>query len=51
MPRVINIDKSGSNTVAIKVYNKRSLSKLKTRQSKYLNNNGDGATWEKLHQH
>jgi putative transposase len=38
-PRVINIDKSGSNTVAIKVYNKCSISKIKIRQCKYLNNN------------
>ena len=37
-PRVINIDKSGSNTTAIKVYNKRSFSKTKIRQCKYLNN-------------
>ena len=37
-PRVINIDKSGSNTGAIKVYNKRSFSKIKIRQCKYLNN-------------
>lgn len=29
-PRVINIDKSGSNTAAIKVYNKRSFSKIKS---------------------
>jgi putative transposase len=36
--RVINIDKSGSNTVAIQVYNKRSFSKIKIRQCKYLNN-------------
>lgn len=36
--RVINIDKSGSNTAAIKVYNKRSFSKIKIRQCKYLNN-------------
>ena len=28
-PRVINIDKSGSNIAAIKVYNKRSFSKIK----------------------
>ncbi|WP_413614485.1 DDE-type integrase/transposase/recombinase [Flavobacterium sp. N502540] len=35
---VINIDKSGSNTSAIKVYNKRSFSKIKIRQCKYLNN-------------
>ena len=38
IPRVINIDKSGSNTAAIKVYNKRSFSKIKIRQCKYLNN-------------
>ncbi|WP_123875930.1 DDE-type integrase/transposase/recombinase [Flavobacterium araucananum] len=37
-PRVINIDKSGSNTAAIKVYNERSFSKIKIRQCKYLNN-------------
>ena len=37
-PRVINIDKSGSNTAAIKVYNKRSFLKIKIRQCKYLNN-------------
>ncbi|MET3022473.1 MULTISPECIES: DDE-type integrase/transposase/recombinase [Flavobacterium] len=37
-PRVINIDKSGSNTAAIKVCNKRSFSKIKIRQCKYLNN-------------
>ena len=36
-PRVINIDKSGSNTAAIKVYSKRSFSKIKIRQCKYLN--------------
>ena len=37
-PIVITIDKSGSNTGAIKVYNKRSFSKIKIRQCKYLNN-------------
>ena len=37
-PRVINIDKSGSNTAAIKVYNRRSFLKIKIRQCKYLNN-------------
>ena len=37
-PKVINIDKSGSNAAAIKVYNKRSFSKIKVRQCKYLNN-------------
>ncbi len=36
-PRLINIDKSGSNTIAIKVY-KRSFSKIKIRLCKYLNN-------------
>ncbi|TDO82768.1 putative transposase [Flavobacterium chryseum] len=38
LPRVRNIDKSGPNTAAIKVYNKRSFSKIKIRQCKYLNN-------------
>ncbi|TDO68073.1 DDE superfamily endonuclease [Flavobacterium chryseum] len=37
-PILINIDKSGSNSTAIKVYNKRSFSKIKIRQCKYLNN-------------
>lgn len=37
-PKVINIDKSGSNIGAIKVYNKRSFSTIKIRQCKYLNN-------------
>ena len=37
-PIVIIIDKSDSNTGAIKVYNKRSFSKIKIRQCKYLNN-------------
>lgn len=37
-PKVINIDKSGSNIGAIKVYNKRSFSRIKIRQCKYLNN-------------
>ena len=37
-PELINIDKSGSNTHAIRVYNKRSFSKIKIRQCKYLNN-------------
>lgn len=37
-PRVINIDKSGSNIAAIKAYNKRSFSNIKIRQCKYLNN-------------
>ncbi|MFH6991189.1 DDE-type integrase/transposase/recombinase [Flavobacterium sp. FlaQc-48] len=35
---VINIDKNGSNTSAIRVYNKRSFSNIKIRQCKYLNN-------------
>ncbi|WP_369764923.1 IS6 family transposase [Flavobacterium sp. WC2429] len=38
-PRIINIDKSGSNRSAIKVYNKRSFYKITIRQSKSLNNN------------
>ena len=40
-PTLINIDKSGANKSAIKVYNKRALatkSKIKIRQCKYLNN-------------
>ena len=37
-PKVINIDKSGSNTAAIKVYNERFSSNIKIRQCKYLNN-------------
>jgi putative transposase len=37
-PTVINIDKSGSNTSAIRVYNKRSFSNIRIRQCKYLNN-------------
>ncbi len=37
-PELINIDKSGSNKHAIRVYNKRSLAKIETRQCKYLNN-------------
>lgn len=37
-PVVINIDKNGSNTSSIRVYNKRSFSNIKIRQCKYLNN-------------
>jgi putative transposase len=37
-PVVINIDKSGSNISAIRVYNKRSFCDIKIRQCKYLNN-------------
>jgi putative transposase len=37
-PDLINIDKSGANKHAIRVYNKRSFSKIKIRQCKYLNN-------------
>jgi putative transposase len=37
-PELINVDKSGSNKHAIRIYNKRSLSKIETRQCKYLNN-------------
>ena len=39
-PRVINIDKSGSNYSAIRIVNKRShsIKKIKIRQCKYLNN-------------
>ena len=38
LPEIINIDKSGSNTSAIQVYNKRSYAKIEIRQCKYLNN-------------
>lgn len=39
-PRIINIDKSGANTMAIRTVNKRALSlrKIKIRRVKYLNN-------------
>ena len=37
-PELINIDKSGSNKHAIRVYNKRTYSKIEIRQCKYLNN-------------
>ena len=40
-PRIINIDKCGSNSSAIEVYNKRALatkSRIKVRKCKYLNN-------------
>jgi len=36
--KVATPDKIGSNTAAIKVYNKGALSKIKIRQCKYLNN-------------
>ena len=38
IPELINIDKSGSNKQAIRLYNKRKLTKIKFRQCKYLNN-------------
>ena len=37
-PELINIDKSGSNKSAIKLYNKRSFTDIEIRQCKYLNN-------------
>jgi putative transposase len=37
-PVTINIDQSGANKQAIRTYNKRTLSKIKIRQCKYLNN-------------
>ena len=37
-PELINIDKSASNTAAIKLYNRRNYSNIKIRQCKYLNN-------------
>jgi len=36
-PKLINIDKSGSNKSAIRAYNKCSCSQIKIRQCKYLN--------------
>ena len=41
-PLTINIDKSGANKQAIKTYNKRTLSKIKIRQCKYVNNRVEG---------
>jgi putative transposase len=35
--QIINIDKSGANTSAIRVYNKRTFSRIEIRQCKYLN--------------
>ena len=37
-PGMINIDKSGANKQAIKVYNKRNFKRIEFRQCKYLNN-------------
>ena len=37
-PTVINIDKSGANQSAIRVYNKRSFSRIQIRACKFLNN-------------
>ena len=37
-PELINIDKSGSNNSAIKLYNKGSFNRIEIRQCKYLNN-------------
>jgi putative transposase len=37
-PELINIDKSGPNAAAIKLYNRRNYSNIKIRQCKYLNN-------------
>jgi len=37
-PSLINIDKSGANTAAIKQYNNDTGKRVKTRQCKYLNN-------------
>ena len=35
-PEIINIDKSGANTAAIKLYNRKNYSNIKIRQCKYL---------------
>ena len=37
-PRVINIDKSGANSEAIRTVNRRSFSRIRRRSCKYLNN-------------
>jgi len=37
-PDKVNIDKSGANTAALKVYNEETGSNIEIRQSKYLNN-------------
>ena len=37
-PRVINIDKSGANSAAIRTVNSRSFSRIRRRSCKYLNN-------------
>ena len=37
-PSLINIDKSGANTAAIKQYNRNENKRVKIRQCKYLNN-------------
>ncbi len=37
-PELINIDKSGSNKSAIRLYNRRSFTDIEIRQCKYLNN-------------
>jgi transposase-like protein len=37
-PSLINIDKSGANTAAIKQYNRAENKRVKIRQCKYLNN-------------
>ena len=37
-PGIINIDKSGANKQAIKIYNKRNFKRIECRQCKYLNN-------------
>ncbi len=36
-PELINIDKSGANSSAIKLYNRRNCSLIKIEQCKYLN--------------
>ena len=37
-PELINIDNSGANRSALKLYNRRNYSRIKIRQCKYLNN-------------
>jgi putative transposase len=46
---LINIDKSGSNKSAIKVYNKRSFTNIEIRQCKYLNNRTGSSVYKMAH--
>jgi putative transposase len=45
LPAIINIDKSGANNSAIRIYNKRTHSRIKIRISKYLINIVEQDSW------